>query len=254
MNAIHPNYDAVVEPVRARLAGDPRIQALLSPDLDPARLHMFLMRWSGWGVQMTKPVEGWIQRAGERCSACGFADLGRALVKHAKHEAGHDQMMVDDLRWLVQAWNRQAAVPFAAEQFQDVAATPAMQRYVDLHEQIIAGSEPFAQIAIEYEIEMLSTTLGPRLLEQVLRVLGPEARQGLSFLQEHVTLDIGHTAFNRGQMTRFIAKHPQAVPALAAAGARALEAYADFLADCLQAPPPALAWNESSAAAATARV
>jgi hypothetical protein len=254
MNPIHPIYDAVVEPVRARMTSDPRIQALMSPDLDPARLHMFMMRWSGWGVQMTRPVESWIRRAGESCSAQGYAELGRALVKHAHHEAGHDQMMVDDLRWLVQAWNQTATIPLAVEQFLDVPATPAMQRYIDLHEEIIAGSEPFGQIAVEYEIEGLSTTMGPRLVEQVLRVLGTPARQGLSFLQEHVALDVGHTAFNRGQMMRLLDKHPQAVAALAAAGARALEAYADFIADCLQAGPPVTTWVLSPAPSGAARI
>jgi hypothetical protein len=237
MKPVHPTYDALVAPTRARVAANPLIGELLAPDLDPARLHLFLMKWSGFGVQMTRPVEGWIRRAGERCQALGFPELGRNLVKHAKQEAGHDELLVQDLRWLVEQWNRRGRSQVSSEQFLDVPTTAAMRRYIDLHEVVIAGREPFAQIAIEYEIEALSTTLGPRFLAQCLRLLGSEARQGLSFLDEHVTLDVGHTAFNRRQLQKLLEQHPHTASILGITGSLALQAYLDFFADCLEPDP-----------------
>ncbi|MFY0539080.1 hypothetical protein [Nannocystis pusilla] len=59
---------------------------------------------------MTAPVEGWIRRAGERCLAAGLNEIGNALVAHARHEAGHDAMMVDDTRSLA-ARREQAGRP-----------------------------------------------------------------------------------------------------------------------------------------------
>ena len=45
-------------------------------------------------------------------------------------------------------------------------ATPAMRRYIELHESVIASPAPWAQVAIEYEVEGLSLRLLPPLFEQ----------------------------------------------------------------------------------------
>jgi hypothetical protein len=88
-------------------------------------------------------------------------------------------------------------------------------------------------LAIEYEIERLSVTAGPLVLRQCAAVLGAEALAGLSFLQEHVAVDVGHTKFNEAQIERLLTSRPELAPALAKAGAAALEAYGLFFADCL---------------------
>ena len=46
------------------------------------------------------------------------------------------------------------------------------------------------QLAIEYEIEMLSVTYGPRLIERCTELLGSEIIESLSFLRDHVELDV----------------------------------------------------------------
>jgi hypothetical protein len=68
-----------------------------------------------------------------------------------------------------------------------------------------------------------------------VRVLGPEIVKGLSFVQEHVAVDVGHTTFNERQIARFMEAHPHTGFALGRAGATALDAYVDFLGDCLDA-------------------
>jgi hypothetical protein len=258
MKSVHPTYDILVAAARARVTADRRLKALLDPTLDPARLHLYLMQFSAWGVQMTRPVESWIRRAGERCTACGYPELGQALVKHARHEADHDRMFLQDLASLVNSWNAAGHPPVSEAQFLDAPATGAMKRYIDLHEQVIASSEPFAQVAIEFEIEGMSTTLGPPLVAQCLQVLGPIAARGLSFLQEHVAIDVGHTAFNHKQLCRFLGQHPQAATRLGQTGAAALEAYVDFLGDCWDAVSDrervrwSAAWRPGGRPAATA--
>ena len=109
---------------------------------------------------------------------------------------------------------------------------PAFRAYVELHERTIAGPTPFAQVAIEYEIERLSVGVGPQLLTAVASVCGPERVARLTFLEHHIELDAGHTAFNRRQLGQFLTSHPDAAAALGAAGSAALDAYLEFLSDC----------------------
>jgi hypothetical protein len=231
MTALDDVYLPLVLDARARLTQDPRLQALLGADVPPARLHWFLMQFSAWGIQMTEPVEGWIRRAGDRCQAMGHAELGRALCAHAKNEAGHEGMFMQDLEYLVARWNAGQGQPVTADQFLDRPQPRSVARYIDVHEQAIAG-QAYAQIAIEYEVERMTPILGPPLVAQCVRVLGPDILQGLQFVREHVAVDVGHTTFNERQISRFMAAQPHTVPVLAHAGARALHAYVDFLGDC----------------------
>jgi hypothetical protein len=95
------------------------------------------------------------------------------------------------------------------------------------------------QLAIEYEIEMLSVTYGPRLIERCAGLLGEEVLEGLSFLRDHVALDAGHTNFNRNQLSRLLNEQPGVLSGLVTAGSEALDAYATFLGDCVELLPVA---------------
>jgi hypothetical protein len=235
MSALETTYLPLVAGSRARLDSDPRLRALLGPEIAPDRLHWFLMQFSAWGIRVTTPVEGWIRRAGQRCIALGYAELGQALGGHAKNEAGHEGLFLRDLHYLVDRWNASHALQVTAEQFLEAPPVPAIQRYIDVHEDGIAGDEPYVQIAIELEVERMTPILGPPLVAQCKRVLGPEIVKGLSFVEEHVSVDVGHTNFNERQIARFMEANPHTASALGRAGAIALNAYVDFLGDCLDA-------------------
>ena len=142
-------------------------------------------------------------------------------------------MFLKDLDYLLASWHTHGYEPLTADAVLAMPSSTAMQRYIDLHETAITSDEPFVQIAIEYEIESMATSLGPRMVRQCLNVLGPESVQGLSFVEEHVKLDIGHTVFTQRQLSDFLEAHPRAVVPLARAGSTALNAYVDFLGDCL---------------------
>src|SRR5690349_2024132 len=99
-NLVQEHYAPLVEAARARFSRGPGA-AILDPKMTADELILFLIHFSSLGVRMTEPVEGWIRRAGERCAASGQAALGRALVIHARHEADHHLMMIEDTRRVV---------------------------------------------------------------------------------------------------------------------------------------------------------
>lgn len=226
-------YEERVQSARARFAGGAWATRVIGGELSADELERFLLCFCALGVQMTAPVEGWIRRAGERCLALGQNELGTALVAHARHEAGHDAMMVDDTRSLA-ARRSQAGRPVPApETLLAHPATPGIQRYVNVHEDVIAGPAPYAQIAIEYEIERLSVTYGPSFIARCVTDLGDDVKRSLSFVQDHVELDVGHTKFNARKLDQFLHQRPGALDDLVVAGAEALAAYDQFLDDAL---------------------
>lgn len=229
------SYEPELSRARALLVEDATIRALLDPRIPPALLERFLIQFSAWGVQITRPVDGWIRRAGERCLQLGLDEIGRSLVAHSKHEKDHHLMLMDDTRLLVDRWNARRAPPLSAERLFLEPATEAMRAYVALHEDTITGDAPFGQVAIELEIEGMSVSFGPRLIAQCLRVLGPDVVSGLSFIREHVAIDVGHTAFNQRLMDRVLAIRPDAAGRLAAIGGEALRIYVRFFGECLAA-------------------
>jgi hypothetical protein len=230
---VEGTYEPLVASARARFASSPALGAALSADVSPQRLALFFTHFCALGVQMTEPVDGWIRRAGERCIALGLTEVGRSLCAHAKHEAGHHLMMIEDTRKLASAWNKRHSARIDAESLLSVPASPGIARYAALHEEVIASDAPYGQLAIELEIERLSVTSGAALLGQCTNVLGKEALSGLSFLEEHVAIDAGHTKFNESQLEKLLTKHPEFTTKLGDAGARALDAYAMFLDDCM---------------------
>jgi hypothetical protein len=221
--------------IRARLETEATVRTLLSPAISPALMERFLIEWSARGAYMTEPVEGWIRGAGERCIALGQEKLGRGLITHSRHEAGHHLMTIEDTRVLVRRWNARYAQQLDADALIAQPPTEAMRAYRELHDDTIASELPIGQAAIEYEVGYLAVTLVPRILAQVTRVLGREATEQLSFLTEHAAVDVGHTALNERMLEEILLQHPAQASRLAAIGARGLDCYLRFLGDCLSA-------------------
>ena len=109
----------------------------------------FLLHFSALSIPITEPVEGWIRRAGERCSDEGLHDVGRALQKHAEAEAGHHLYHRDDFDTLVLLWNQRWRPTIRAADITALTVTRGGARYCALHEANIRGSEPYCQLAIE---------------------------------------------------------------------------------------------------------
>jgi hypothetical protein len=141
--------------------------------------------------------------------------------------------MLADARFLIERWNKAGKPELNVDTLLQLPPTPGVEAYVSVHESVISGPTPYAQLGIGYEIEMLSVAYGPRLLERCTGLLGDAILEGLSFLSDHVALDAGHTNFNRFQLGRLLEDQPGFLSALVAAGSAALDAYAMFLNDCM---------------------
>ena len=225
-------YNQLLAPARERFEASPGLNAIRSNN-DPRLMEAFLL-FCAIGAQMTEPVESWIRRAASRCASLGLSDLAEALTRHAQAEAGHHLMMIADLRSLTDYWNARRTPPVDADELLRQAPNYGASRYCLVHEENIAGNTPYAQIAIEYEIEQLPMRYGGLFVARCLEIFGPEILPSLSFVTEHIDLDIGHTHFNSQQLSKLIDLVPESLPPLVAAGSAALDAYAQFLADCVE--------------------
>jgi hypothetical protein len=226
-------YEALLVPARKRFYEHPAVRALFRDPLEPETLEAFLIYFSALGVGMTEPVEGWIRRAGRRCEEFGLSKLAKALDEHARQEADHHLLMQADVKRLVDRWNASRQPSLSAAALLALAPTTGVLAYRRLHEDIIAGPAPYSQLAIEFEIEMLSLAYGPKLIERCIGLPGAGIEEALSFLNDHVALDIAHTHFNRLQLSRLLNENPSFLSNLVSAGSAALDAYAVFLDDCL---------------------
>ncbi len=234
MNDTLQLYDRQLEAARSGVRNHPAMRRLMDPELPKQTLLRFLIEYCALGVQITEPVDGWIRRAGARCKEVGLPKLGSSLEKHASHEAGHHLMFIDDVHQLTEIYNRSFSPALDARQLLDQAPTRKMREYIELHEATIAGDTPFCQVAIELEIEGLSVSVGPALLAHLESRLGREAVQALSFLTEHVAIDVGHTALNNKLLERLLEQRPDALEQLARTGQRAIQIYLDFFGECLE--------------------
>jgi hypothetical protein len=212
-------YSPGIEVARNEFAQTPALHKILDPNLDPATLELFLIYFHTLGVGMTEKVFSWIDRAGRRCEEQGFVEMGQLLRKHARHEAGHHHMMIADTRKLVSLKH---------------PLTPGVKRYRQVNEDCVTGDKPFAQIAVEYEIGHLSIGYGPLVMGRYANALDPEVLKSLTFLKEHIEVDVDHTQFNERQIEAVLGQHPDFAPAMVAAGAAVLSAYAHYLSDCLE--------------------
>jgi hypothetical protein len=66
-----------------------------------------------------------------------------------------------------------------------------------------------------------------------VRVAGRDILTGLSFIEERVAVDAGHTKFNEHELEKLLARDAESVDALCRAGAAALDAYGMFVSECL---------------------
>ena len=226
-------YDRFLKPARDRFATSSAVLAIQSSE-DRAFLEAFLLYFSVLGSRMTEPVESWLLSASERCAALGLADLAKALNSHARAEAGHHLMMVADARSLAARRLASGLRQIDVEALLQQAPAGGSLRYVKAHEAALQGAEPYAQVAIEYEIEMLPILYGDILVRHCVAILGSDILSCLSFVTEHIVLDAAHTQFNARLLERLLHSVPQAMPALVNAGTEILEAYAEFLEDCVK--------------------
>lgn len=225
-------YETKLNKAREDFINHPILTKIVRPEVDPIFLELFLIHFHALGVSMTKQVETWIYKTGEKCQEIGLTELGHLLCIHANNERGHDQMMINDTKLLVASWNKRRQPSLDAEEILAQPISKGVRNYIKLHEDVIASDTPFAQLAIQLEIEGLSVRVGPDLINQFVQVLGSSLLNNLSFLREHVTLDVSHIKFNEKQLDKLLTQYPEYTNVLIDHGEKALKAYGEFLCDC----------------------
>jgi hypothetical protein len=228
------DYQKMLQPARERFASSVGIQGMINPQTEAQTLAAFLLHFSALSVPITEPVEGWINRAGESCSALGHGKIANALHKHSKAEAGHHQYHLNDFGNLISYWNARWSPKLNKPDILAHQSTEGGERYCQIHEENIAGSTPYCQVAIEYEIELLPVQYGEKFVGNCVRLLGEEILACLSFVTSHVEFDVGHTKFNSHFLDNLIAEDPSRLVPLAEVGADALDAFSDHLTECWQ--------------------
>lgn len=225
-------YQQLIGVARQRFAASRGIQAMISPETDARTMAAFLLHFSALSIPLTEPVEGWIRRAGERCVALGWVDLGDALKRHSISEAGHDRYHKDDVVNLIQFWNSRWMPTIGLDAVSLHGLTSGGERYRQLHEDTLASSTPYCQLAIEYEIELLPIHYGPRFVDNCVALLGKDILHCMSFATSHIEFDIGHSKFNAHFLNRMLTEWPVRLAPAAQAGAAALDAFGDHLTEC----------------------
>jgi hypothetical protein len=104
---------------------------------------------------VTEPVKRWIRRAAGRCAIMGHVEPANALNGHAQAEAGHHLLMIANVRSLAAHWNARRKPAVDARKLLNPPSTPGVLQYWKVLEDNITGDTPYAQIAFEYEVEML---------------------------------------------------------------------------------------------------
>jgi len=226
-------YESKIQTARTRFQQNSGMIEILSPDVEPLLLELYFLYFNALGVPMTDAVEDWISRAGKRCQELGFNKIGQMLLKHAEQEANHHLMMIEDTHTLVKSWNARYTNKLDAEVVLAQPMSESTKAYRQLHEDVIVSDAPFAQVAIEYEIENLSVCYGSQILEQAKKILGSKITESLSFMEEHVQVDIGHTQFNAKLLKNLLKEYPESMDTVVKTGGDALDAYAGFLNHCL---------------------
>ena len=226
-------YEGALQSERQRLAARPGIETLLDPALSKRKFMRYMIEFCSRAVPMTVQVEDWIRRAGHRTADIGMEDIGRRLATHAKAEAGHDQMLVRDAAVLVEHYNELYGTSLDSQALIDRPILDSTRDYIELHEQVIASNAPYLQVAIELEIEGLSVSVGASIIDQYKRLVGADQLGHISFLTEHVEVDVGHTAFNLKLLGRLLDERPDSLSAAIETGTRALDIYGRFLHDLM---------------------
>jgi len=227
-------YEKLMLPAWERFASSSGIRGMIDAETGARTMMAFLVHFSALGIPITEPVERWILRAAESCSILGLGKIARSLHKHSKAEAGHDQYHMNDFNRLISFWNDRWSPPANPTAILAHGLTRGGGRYCRLHEDNIAGSTPYCQFAIEYEIEQLPVQYGAKFVGNCVRLLGQEILGCMSFVTSHVEFDVGHTKFNSHFLANMILEDPSRLAPLAAAGAAALDAFSEHLDECWQ--------------------
>ncbi|GAC1449103.1 MAG: hypothetical protein NVSMB70_18380 [Chamaesiphon sp.] len=235
MTQIYQNeYQRRCDPARQEFASRKVVREVFVEEIDPQLFKLFMIYWSALSAGISEPIPAYFKHAAERCEKAGFKEMAEVFSEHGKEEDGHDDWATSDVQKLVEIWNQEEPnFPMDAKELLDNRMSPAVKRYHNLHERVIEGDAPWAELAIGLEIELIATTYGPILLQRCAEFMGQDSIRNISFLYEHVRADVGHTETNFEVVHNFLVQHPESTDTLVETAGDALNSYADFLDDAM---------------------
>ncbi|MBD2533633.1 hypothetical protein H6G97_30415 [Nostoc flagelliforme FACHB-838] len=227
-------YQRRCEPARKEFASRKVVKEIFTEGVEPKLLKLFMIHWSALSAGLTEPIPAYLKRAGERCEEEGLKEMAEFFYQHEEEEEGHDNWATEDVKKLVDTWNlEEPKFHIDSKELLNHKMSPAVKRYHQLHERVIEGDSPCAELAIDVEIELISTTYGPLLLKSWVESMGQDSLPSISFLYEHVRADVGHTETNFQVVHKLLAQHPEYTDILVETAGDALNSYADFLDDAM---------------------
>ncbi len=227
-------YQQRAELARQEFASRPIVKEIFVEKVEPKLFKLFMIHWSALSAGISQPIPEYFNYAAERCKNEGFGEMAEVFSEHGQEEDGHENWATTDVQKLVEIWNQEEPnYPLDAQKLLAQRMSPAVKRYHKLHEDVIKGDYPWAELAIGLEIELIATTYGPILLERCVEIMGKESIANISFLDKHVTADVGHTETNFEVVDKFICDHPESKDILVKTAGDALNSYADFLEDAM---------------------
>lgn len=197
-------------------------------DASPDVLFRFLVHFSAIGYHMTHGIPQWFRNAGQACLAKGFTVAGQDLIHHADEEDGHHLWFESDLKSLLRMHQKRAGTLLGHEAILQSSRADCVDNYVRLHEGVIHSEQPFAWLALKYEIELLSLDLGPRFIGKCVEELGFEILKCLSFVNKHTMADIDHIKSDIEGLKQILEARPDAIDTMVRTGEESIEAYARF--------------------------
>jgi hypothetical protein len=232
---IHQNqYQKRCELLRQEFASRPVVKEIWEEEVDPTLLKLFMIHWCALSAGLTEPIPVYLKRAGDGCQNLGLREMADFFYEHEGEEDGHENWAIEDVENLVAVWNQgESRFPLDAKELLANKMSPAVKRYHQLHEQVIEGDSPWAELAIGVEIELISTTYGPTLIKKWVASMGQDSLPNISFLHKHVVADVEHTETNFEIIDKLVSEHPEYTDILVETAANALNSYADFLEDAM---------------------
>lgn len=218
------------------------VQTLLEPEVDPTLLLGFMVEFAALSIQLQEPVEQFLVAASWRCDQLGERELADTLLRLALDAIERYADFADDARALILRWNDQHRPELDLTGLLTQPNTRAMRRIFALHNQLVTSDEPWAELALIYEIESMTAAVGPLLVLHAERRLGPDIRSGMRGVIG--TAVAGERGRARASLARLLAEQPDRLATIARTSERLLDRYGEFLDDCMVAAVNLAHWRE----------
>lgn len=231
-DALHA-YEDQIAAARGRLKERAELRGLVGADTEAVVLHAFLIEWASLSIQLQEPAERFLVEGSRRCSEVGEHRLSITMLQIASEAIDRYRLVADDTRRLAQLWNGRRRSLLNLTNLLTQSPTPSMRRLHNYSQSLVAGPQPWAQLAVIYETDAMLGSVVERVVGQARRLLGDDVDSCLS------SLDAIANFSERGTLGRtmvaFLDANPERVDRMVETGCHTLEIYGDFLQECYDA-------------------